>query len=62
MAKRTYSYRGKQVPSSATEAQLQTKLNEADTAGYEFIGIFTVGTGTGSKWFAVFRKVDNTII
>jgi hypothetical protein len=62
MADRTYTYKVKQVPATATEAQIQTKLNEADTAGYDFVWIFTVGATTSAKFFAVFRKVVNAII
>jgi hypothetical protein len=62
MAKKTYAYKVKTVPTTATEAQIETKLNEADIAGYEFVGLFTLGTGTSAKFFAIFRKVENEIL
>jgi hypothetical protein len=57
MATITYTYKVKDVPDTATDAQIATKLSEADTAGYEFIGIFAVGNNQK----AIFRKVVNII-
>lgn len=58
MATVQYVYKCKDVPDSATDAQIATKLSEADTAGYEFVGIFAVGTNQK----AIFRKVVNEIV
>lgn len=57
MATITYTYKAKDVPDAATDAQITAKLNEADTAGYEFVGIFTVGNNQK----AIFRKVVNIV-
>lgn len=57
MATATYIYKCKDVPDNATDAQISAKLSEADTAGYEFIGIFAVGTNQK----AIFRKVVTVI-
>jgi hypothetical protein len=57
MATITYTYKVKDVPDNATDAQIATKLSEADTAGFEFVGIFAVGTNQK----AIFRKVVNII-
>ena len=58
----TYSYRVKQVPRAATESQVQTALNNADNQGFEFVGLFTLGTGTAANFYAVFRKEVNKIL
>jgi hypothetical protein len=62
MANISYIYKVKQVATTATEAQVTNALNDATNKGFEFVGLFTLGSGTTAKFFAVFRKVAQAIV
>jgi hypothetical protein len=53
-----YEYKVREVPDTAQEAAIETKLNAADTNGFEFIGIFAVG----NRQYAFFRREVNQIV
>ena len=57
-----YTYKVKQVATTVTAQQAQDALNSADTEGYEFVGLFTLGSGTSAKFFAVFKKIVQGVI
>jgi hypothetical protein len=62
MAEITYKAKVVQIPSTATQAQIETALGTALSAGWTLQGIYTVGSGTSAKYWAIFYKRTTPVV
>jgi hypothetical protein len=53
---RTFKAKVVQIPATATQAQIETALETALSLGWILQGIYTVGSGTTAKYWAIFTK------